>query len=341
MSCPHVTGTAALMLSIKPTLTAAQVKNNFLNTVRTDSYTSSAWNATWGYGKMDVYKACSLAVNTPMVTFINKNINIGTVRLGQSKDTVLTLTNTGVGTVTVNNINSSSTAFSARPTSYSITTGSSVKDTLRFSPSKYGADSAKIIITSNALSSPDTIVMSGTSPIPALTILKTVNAFGTVNKNTTKKDTLKIINTSINILTVDSVYTKTNAFVVDRTSGTVGTDTLKIVVSFTPVSYSTYADTVYLRNNSSTSLVKIPLSGICAIPIPLATVDSLKFINCAKGDSVSMTTYLKNKNVSPMLISTVATGTGIFTASCASTSIAGNDSAALAVQFKPVHTVIQ
>jgi hypothetical protein len=90
--------------------------------------------------------------------------------------------------------------------------------------------------------------------------------------NATKRDTVKVTNSSINALVVDSIFTQTDAFTVDCVDGTVRTDTLKIGVSFTPTTLSNYSDTLYLRNNSQTPLVKIPLSGN-ASELPVELVD--------------------------------------------------------------------
>ncbi len=62
MATPHVTGGAALLLSAKPSLTADQIKNYLMSTARTDAFTSNVWNSSWGFGKMDIYKAMASAV---------------------------------------------------------------------------------------------------------------------------------------------------------------------------------------------------------------------------------------------------------------------------------------
>jgi len=62
MSCPHVTGGVALLLGAKPLLTADTIKKYLINTARTDAFTSTVWNASWGNGKMDIYKAMASAV---------------------------------------------------------------------------------------------------------------------------------------------------------------------------------------------------------------------------------------------------------------------------------------
>jgi hypothetical protein len=160
-----------------------------------------------------------------------------------------------------------------RPTTLIIQPSQSKADTIRFTSDSIGLRSGLIVLISNAVTSPDTITVTGSSPIPILTILKTSIAYSNVAKNTTKKDTLKITNTSINTLIVDSIYTKTSAFAVNQTNGIVRTDTLKVVVSFTPNAIANYTDTLYLRNNSATPLVKIPLIGSCTTGIDDAATE--------------------------------------------------------------------
>ena len=59
MATPHVTGGVALMLGAKPSLTAVQIKNYIISTAKTDSFTSTVWNSSWGYGKMNIFNAMS------------------------------------------------------------------------------------------------------------------------------------------------------------------------------------------------------------------------------------------------------------------------------------------
>jgi subtilisin family serine protease len=57
MSSPVVTGAVALLLEGNPNLTASQVKDLLTANADTDGYTGSVWNATWGYGKLNIYKS--------------------------------------------------------------------------------------------------------------------------------------------------------------------------------------------------------------------------------------------------------------------------------------------
>jgi hypothetical protein len=62
MATPHIAGVAALLLGAKPTLTASEVKSYLTSTARSDAFTGSVPNSTWGYGKIDAYQAVAKAV---------------------------------------------------------------------------------------------------------------------------------------------------------------------------------------------------------------------------------------------------------------------------------------
>jgi hypothetical protein len=128
-------------------------------------------------------------------------------------------------------------------------------------PNKYGTFNDTVTVVSDG--GIVKISLIGSCPYPVLVLSKTPIAFSEVAKNTSKGDTMRVTNSSVNILTIDSIYTKTGTFTVNRISGTVGIDTLKVIVSFAPGAIASYKDTLYLRNNSVTPLVKIPLSGNC------------------------------------------------------------------------------
>jgi len=90
-----------------------------------------------------------------------------------------------------------------------------------------------------------------------------VNAlnFGSVKLNTSKADSITISNSSWPILLVDSIYTNTTAFKPNKNKLELrGIDYIGIV--FKPETFGSYTDTLYLKNNSALSLIKIPLTGV-------------------------------------------------------------------------------
>ena len=60
MAAPHVTGVVALMFEANPELTSSEIKGKLVLSARKDSYTGSAWNPSWGHGKLNALEALRL-----------------------------------------------------------------------------------------------------------------------------------------------------------------------------------------------------------------------------------------------------------------------------------------
>ncbi len=64
MATPICAGAVALMLDSDPTLTAAEVKAYITGNADTDSNTGGIPNYTWGYGKLNIFRAMVSSINT-------------------------------------------------------------------------------------------------------------------------------------------------------------------------------------------------------------------------------------------------------------------------------------
>lgn len=60
MSAPYVTGALALLLEKDPSIDWAEAKRRIIKSTRTDENTGVAWNARWGYGKLDVQRLLTI-----------------------------------------------------------------------------------------------------------------------------------------------------------------------------------------------------------------------------------------------------------------------------------------
>jgi hypothetical protein len=87
----------------------------------------------------------------------SKNINMGTVKIGKTKDAVITITNTGSANLIISLVASDNASFVVKTLTFNILPGETAKDTICFVPSFAGNSFGKIFLVSNALSSPDTI----------------------------------------------------------------------------------------------------------------------------------------------------------------------------------------
>jgi subtilisin family serine protease len=65
LSAPHVTGVAALFLSLNPALTAGQIADALRSTTRYDSFTKDVPNPIWGAGKLDAGAAYKVLFTSP------------------------------------------------------------------------------------------------------------------------------------------------------------------------------------------------------------------------------------------------------------------------------------
>ncbi len=291
---------------------------------------AARWNGSGSPLKLALYAYS----NQPMLSAMPSTVLFPPIRKGDSTSTSLGI-RSQFAPVRIDSVKLSGTTFLKNAsTVFDIEKDSTSFFNISFRASTFGtfADTLKIFSRYTTLA----VVVRASSPYPSCTSSKSFIAFRNTAKSVTKKDSIQITNGSINFLKVDSIYTKTSAFTVDRVSGTVGTDTLRIAVSFAPTSVGTYADTVYLRNNSLTPVAKIALSGSTPAPIAVTRQKSLSYPNTVKGDSSSFVLVVMDSSISPLAISSITVGTTYFSVwQTAPVSINGNDSLQFAVRFKP------
>ena len=93
---------------------------------------------------------------------LTHSISFGNVKVGQTKDALITIANNGTDTLKITGVAPGSVAFSAKPSGRTLPPGQSFSDTLTFSPSSIGLVQTSILIVSNSGTSPDTITVAGT-----------------------------------------------------------------------------------------------------------------------------------------------------------------------------------
>ena len=162
-------------------------------------------------------------------------------------------------------------------------------------------------------------------------------SFGDVGVNDSTDVILKVTNGSSNPLIIDSIYTSTAAFKSLATKATVTTDTLNIVVRFFAKNAGAFDDTLFIRNNSDTSLFKVPLSGNSPFSIISVTPQSLNF-GAAIRDSIQQRVFtITNTSVSYLEVDSLYTRTKYFQVApvLANRIIAKGDTVTMSVRFQP------
>lgn len=108
----------------------------------------------------------------PVLSLSSTTVDVGPVKLGEFKDTAVTISNIGNDTLKITSITSANSVFSVRPTVKNVAPGGSFQDTLRFTPISQGVVTGKILIASNDLTTPDTVTVSVTGIEPQRPTIK-------------------------------------------------------------------------------------------------------------------------------------------------------------------------
>ncbi len=136
--------------------------------------------------------------------------NFGKVCIGSFVDQMITLSNSGLCTLTISDINSSSAEFRvANVLSYPLTieAGGSMQVPIRHQPTSFGPKSATITVTSDDPASPQSVDVSGMAPSGKLAVTGSL-CFGGVKACCIAERTLSICNVGECNLNVTSVAFK-------------------------------------------------------------------------------------------------------------------------------------
>ena len=109
----------------------------------------------------DTIQVSGSGIGEGVLRLLAHSISFGNVKIGQSKDTTVAITNNGNDTLKITGVEGSSAAFSAKWSLRSLPPGQSWSDTLTFSPLSIGPVYASILIVSNSATSPDTLTVDG------------------------------------------------------------------------------------------------------------------------------------------------------------------------------------
>jgi|GEM_PF-2831871 len=161
--------------------------------------------------------------------------------------------------------------------------------------------------------------------------------FGAVKKDSNSTRTVSFRNTSINTLVVDSIYTKTTKFSPDIAAANVASkESLLVRVTFTPDTFRTYADTLYIRNNSTTKLVKVWLTGDSPYPLLAFSDTVINFGSIKFRDTVTKRVIVSNTSINDAVIDTITHSlANVFQCLRSHFAISGEKTDTLLMQFIP------
>jgi subtilisin family serine protease len=166
-------------------------------------------------------------IGAPDIAVNPASYDFGSVFVGSTNATTVSVTNPGTDDLVVSGITSDAAAVTVAPTSFTLTPGSGQAVTVTYHPTVVGTTSATISITSNDPDSPlKTVAVTGTAtPAPSFSVTPTSLDVSLLT-NTATSRTLTIRNTG------GSNYIWTAEALVDSPSGTVvvGSDATNVYV---------------------------------------------------------------------------------------------------------------
>ena len=215
------------------------------------------------------YNAIPTLTGTPTVTVEGltlsaTSVNFGSVGVGGSKASVMSLYNYTAAAVKINpigtGISTGSAIFPVTVDNCSGTTlsaGKSCSFTVSFAPSGTGPQSATLAVSS-ALATNPTAALSGTGVANGLTLNTAAVAFGNVGENTTKLYTVTVYNYTANAVTVTGML-PTMPFVTLGTDNCTGKSvavnaSCTVALNFTPTALGLQSGTLTV----SSALATIP-----------------------------------------------------------------------------------
>jgi len=199
----------------------------------------------------------------PAILIVGTPVSFGQVKLSDSATVQVVLRNRSDSDQIVGGITTKTNRFTVTASlPMTIRALDSLVVPIRFNTSTFGTFSDTLTVNSD--SGLVRTVLSASSPAYALTYSHSILGFGSTPIATPKERPIYFTTNSINGVRIDTLYTKTKAFSFSESGfprSLSTTDTLRGIVIFMPDSAKSYNDTLFVLNNGTIPVFKIPLLG--------------------------------------------------------------------------------
>jgi len=307
-------------------------------------------NSTTGTSTVVTLDGSGVTPPDPKLALSATTLPFGSVADGTSKSLTLTLSSTGITSVTVSSASITGTGFSIQTTGLPATLSPGQKLTLsvNFAPATAGAVTGTLTLNSNSTTGSSSVVtLSGTGTAaagPTLALSTTALPFGSVTDGSSKSLTLTLSSTGTSAVTVSSASITGTGFSLP-TTGLAATlspgQTLTLSVKFAPATAGAVTGTLTINSNSTTgSSSVVTLSGTGTVPADptlALSANTLPFGSVADGSSKSLTLTLSSTGTSAVTVSSASiTGTGFSLPTTGlPATLAPGQSLTLSVNFAP------
>ncbi|MFZ0455266.1 MAG: choice-of-anchor D domain-containing protein, partial [Ignavibacteriaceae bacterium] len=244
------------------------------------------------------------------IAFSSKQLNYGSVDVGDSVGKSVTVTNNGTIDIIFSNKNlTNQTEFQLSETSLpdTIHPGKFKSYNIVFNPKSSGIKTGKLIFSSNSLSSPDTITLTGTGIVRSLTFSSRQVNYGNVDVNGWLNKTITITNSgSVDIIFSNKILTEQNDFTLMSSSVPDTIHSLKskdYTVKFNPLSEGIKTGKLILTSNSKTSPDTVNLAGTGIKRALTFSTREINFGNVDVGNSLTQNITITNNGTVNIIFS--------------------------------------
>ncbi|MBE0646053.1 MAG: choice-of-anchor D domain-containing protein [Bacteroidetes bacterium] len=279
-------------------------------------------------------------IGPPILTFSTKTVALGNASVGYSTTKDITLTNNGGVAVTIASATASDPQFSLTPAGNTIDPRANVTATVKFQPTRKGISNAYIVVQSNSIFGPDTVVVSGTGLAePEIEVDKRSLNFGSVAIGSQKSLVLHISNPGNDTLRISNISTNNPVFTVAIDTREVAPgDAFDDTVRFSPAAAGPVSGELTLESDASTSPTVLSLLGTgTTAPVVTLTIDPtyIYFGDVNIGFSKDTTLTVTNTGNDSLRIASFTSGDPHFTLETPIESIETGGSRTFTLRFTP------
>jgi beta-propeller repeat-containing protein/centrosomal CEP192-like protein/ASPM-SPD-2-Hydin domain-containing protein len=280
--------------------------------------------------------------SSAVVTFAPASLTFSAQQLGTSSAAqIVTLTNSGNTALSISNIQINGDYSQTSNCPSTLSAGSNCTLNITFTPTVAGTRTGSLSLSDNLSNSPQTVALSGSAYVTAITAAPASLTFGTQTLNTSSAaQVVTVANASASAVTVSSVVVASD-FVQTNNCSTIAPNggTCSISVTFTPTATGIRTGTLTVSDSATGSPQTVSLTGTgTATSAPMATFapTSLTFAAQQVGTSgTAQAVSLTNSGTVALTISSiVVSGDYSQTNNCPS-SLAAGSACAINVTFTP------
>ena len=268
------------------------------------------------------------------------SLNFGTLAVGStSAAKTVTVTNRLKVALGVTSIAASGPfAVASSTCGTSVAAGANCTVGITFTPTALGSATGVLTFTDSALTSPQTVNLTGTGSVPVTLSTSSVSFSTVVVGNTSAAKTVTVTNRQSITLTFTSIAASGPFAVASNTCGTsvaAGASCL-VGVTFSPTTTGSITGMLTFTDDASNSPQTVRLSGSGSAPVTLST-SSLSFGTVTVGTtSAAKSVTLTNRQTVALSMGSIAASVGFAVASnTCGASIAAGTSCTVGVTFSP------